>query len=113
MAKKIDYAAMFTLRKDGRYQGSYVQDGKRSYVYDKDPEALYFKLQEAQKPKEVTFGEIAEMWKEEHWGKISLTAQLCVTCCRPMWTDCAVILPNRPLRSTLGLAPTAPKPCVG
>ena len=32
MAKKIDYAAMFTLRKDGRYQGSYVQDGKRSYV---------------------------------------------------------------------------------
>ena len=44
MAKKIDYAAMFTLRKDGRYQAAYVDDTGRHYVYDRDPERLWHKL---------------------------------------------------------------------
>ena len=42
--KKLDYASMFTLRKDGRYQGSYTDDTGRHYVYDKDPEKLWNKL---------------------------------------------------------------------
>ena len=44
MAKKIDYASMFTLRKDGRYQGSYTDDEGRHYLYDKDPERLWHRL---------------------------------------------------------------------
>ena len=36
--KKIDSAALYTLRKDGRYQGSYTDDKGRHYVYDRDPE---------------------------------------------------------------------------
>ena len=63
MARKINYASMFTLRKDGRYQGSYTDETGRHYLYDRDPELLYRKLQEAaQSPeqKEPTFREIAE-----------------------------------------------------
>lgn len=72
MAKKIDYASLFTLRADGRYQGSYTApDGKRRYVYDRDPETLYYKLQEAQKPKALTFGEVADMWERDHLETLS------------------------------------------
>lgn len=76
MAKKINYAAMFTLRKDGRYQGSYTDpDGRRRYVYDRDPEALYRKLQQVTQPKEEeqdpTFGEIANAWEREHREEIT------------------------------------------
>ena len=69
MAKKINYASMFTLRKDGRYMASYTDETGRHYLYDKDPERLYSKLQTAQKPKEEkepTFAEIAEGWEREH-----------------------------------------------
>lgn len=71
MAKKIDYASMFTLRKDGRYQGSYTDaDGRRRYVYDRDPKLLYEKIQKASAPEEEaplkTFGEIASEWEREH-----------------------------------------------
>ena len=42
--KTLDFASMFTLRKDGRYQGSYLDgSGQRKYVYDRDPERLYAK----------------------------------------------------------------------
>lgn len=69
MAKKINYAAMFTLRKDGRYQGSYTDDTGRHYVYDRDPERLWEKLQELQRPKEkakVVFSDMLESWEAEH-----------------------------------------------
>lgn len=72
MAKKSKYADMFTLRKDGRYQGSYTDETGRHYVYDKDPEALFLKLQDSKKPKEYTFGEIAEMWEREHREEITV-----------------------------------------
>ena len=49
MAKKINYAALFTLRKDGRYQGSYTDDAGRHYVYDRDPERLWHKLNDRDK----------------------------------------------------------------
>lgn len=67
--KKIDYASMFTLRKDGRYQGSYTDETGRHYVYDKDPEALYNKLQSVTDPQEKsvpTFRQIAEDWERGH-----------------------------------------------
>ena len=50
MAKKIDYASLFTLRKDGRYQGCYTNETGRHYVYDCDPERLFYKLQEKSLP---------------------------------------------------------------
>ena len=74
MAKRIKYADLFTLRKDGRYQGSYTDETGRHYLYDRDPEKLYHKLQEASKPQEEstpTFREIAESWESEHREEIT------------------------------------------
>lgn len=76
MAKKINYASMFTLRKDGRYQGSYTDgNGCRKYVYDRDPEKLYHKLEALTVPPEEaappTFGQIAEMWEREHREEVT------------------------------------------
>lgn len=70
--KKIDYAALYTLRKDGRYQGSYTDDKGRHYVYDRDPEKLWHKLNDP-KPEEheLTFGELAGDWEREHREKIT------------------------------------------
>lgn len=58
---------MFTLRKDGRYQGSYTDDTGRHYVYDRDPERLYNKLQSAQNPEEepLLFQDIARAWYDK------------------------------------------------
>ena len=75
MAKKINYADMFTLRKDGRYQGSYTDKTGRHYVYDRDPEQLYHKLQAAAEPPEEkipTFREIAENWERDHREEITI-----------------------------------------
>lgn len=69
--KKIDYASMFTLRKDGRYQGSYTDDKGRHYVYDRDPEKLWHKLNDPKVEKSVTFKDIAEQWKNRTWDRIS------------------------------------------
>lgn len=73
--KKINYASMFTLRPDGRYQG-YWHDlidgepkGKRHTICDKDPENLYFKIQEKERPTKITFKVLANMWKDSEWGK--------------------------------------------
>lgn len=71
MAKKSIYEDMFTLRKDGRYLARYTDETGRHYIYDKDPEKLFYKLQSAQKPKEYTFGKIAEMWEREHREEIT------------------------------------------
>ena len=71
MAKKIDYASLYTLRKDGRFMGYYRDaDGKRRAVYDRDPAELHRKLQEleARPPQELTFGDLAELWEERTWG---------------------------------------------
>lgn len=76
MAKKINYSDMFTLRKDGRYQASYVADsGDRKYLYDRDAETLYNKLQDAQTPKGKTFGEVLDEWKHEHADKLARGTQ--------------------------------------
>lgn len=73
MAKKIKYADLFTLRKDGRYQGSYTdENGIRRYVYDRDPEQLWKKLQEISQPRELTFREVAEQWEARHREEITI-----------------------------------------
>lgn len=68
--KKIDYASMFTLRKDGRYQGSYTDKTGRHYVYDKDPERLWHRLNDPKEEKPLLFSEIAEAWQRDAWEKI-------------------------------------------
>lgn len=65
MAKKIDYASMYTLRPDGRYQGYYRdRSGKRHTVCDRDPERLHQKIAEKEAPKVITFREMAERWHD-------------------------------------------------
>lgn len=78
--KKFDYGSMFTLRKDGRYQGHYTgPDGIRHFVCDKDPEQLYLRLAEKQaevdagrKPKVPTFREVAGRWENKHREEIEI-----------------------------------------
>lgn len=70
MAKRIDYAALYTLRADGRYMGYYRDaEGKRHAVYDRDPAALHAKLlaKEAA-PAALRFRDLAEAWEERSWG---------------------------------------------
>ena len=65
--KKSDYAKLFTLRKDGRYQATYRDaDGKLCYLYDRDPETLFNRLEEIKKPKPTTFKKAAEDWEKEY-----------------------------------------------
>lgn len=76
MAKKIDYTSMYTLRKDGRYQG-YWRDtnGIRHALCDRDPEKLYQKLLEKEAPEEekpITFKQVAEAWEREHREQIEV-----------------------------------------
>ena len=68
--KKIDYAAMFSLRKDGRYQGSYTDETGRHYVYDRDPERLWHKLNDPKEEAPLLFREIATAWQTESYEKI-------------------------------------------
>lgn len=72
--KKTVYADMFTIRKDGRYQASYSDGAGRHYVYDKDPERLFWRLQELQNapPQQPTFGQIAEDWERQHREEVSV-----------------------------------------
>ncbi len=70
MAKKINYAAMFTLRKDGRYQGSYTDETGRHFVYDRDPERLWHKLNDPKEEEPILFRDIAEAWQKDAWEKI-------------------------------------------
>lgn len=65
MPKKINYSSLFTLRKDGRYQASYIDNaGTRHFLYDRDPERLYDKMQTVGQPKDPTFAEIADEWED-------------------------------------------------
>lgn len=64
MPKKINYAALFTLRSDGRYQG-YWRDaaGKRHALCDRDPERLQARLEAKEAPQSVTLRDAAERWE--------------------------------------------------
>lgn len=78
MAKRIDYASLYTLRPDGRYQGYWHElvdgepKGKRHTICDRDPEKLYWKIQakESTEKPVPTFAEIAEEWQKKHWERV-------------------------------------------
>ena len=73
--KKIDYSAMFTLRKDGRYQGYWHElvngepVGTRHTICDRDPKRLYDRIIEKETPRAITFSEAAERWWDDHVEK--------------------------------------------
>lgn len=73
--KKINYASMFTLRKDGRYQAAYTDSNGRHFIYDKDPTALYLKLKAAieaiNAPHVPTVDEVIDGWEREHREQIT------------------------------------------
>lgn len=76
--KKPNYAAMFTLRSDGRYMGYWheldrdgLPKGKRHPIYDRDPEKLFQKIREKQTPTVRNFRTVAEEWEEVHSGEVS------------------------------------------
>lgn len=68
--KKPDYASLYTRRKDGRYVGSYTDETGRHYVYDRDPERLWHKLNDPKEEKPVTFAQISDAWQDRHWERI-------------------------------------------
>ena len=77
MARKINYAAMFTLRKDGRYQGSYTDETGRHFVYDRDPERLWHKLNDPKEEKPLLFRDIAAAWYDKMWDSINGGTKSC------------------------------------
>lgn len=71
MAKKIDYASLYTKRKDGIFVGTYIdENGKRKYVYSKDPEILWHKLNDPKPEKKVLFSDIVDAWENEHTEQV-------------------------------------------
>ena len=73
MKKRIDYAAMFTVRKDGRFMATYTDSKGRHSLYDKDPEVLFHKLQAVQNQQELvaTLAEVADDWERVHREEIT------------------------------------------
>ena len=68
---KINYAKLYTQRADGCYQGKYKdRNGKWKTVCSKDPDKLYYKIQELTSPTVVTFAMVAEDWEQEHREQI-------------------------------------------
>lgn len=81
MAKKIDYASLFTLRSDGRYQGYWheldkggLPKGKRHVICDRDPERLYKRILEREAPPEKCFGQILSEWEADHRERVGYKA---------------------------------------
>lgn len=73
MARKIDYASMFTLRSDGRYQGYWREldeegepTGKRHAICDRDPERLYQRIVIAEAPPSALLATTAAAWEREY-----------------------------------------------
>lgn len=73
MSRKKKFASLYTQRADGRYVATYTdEDGNRKYLYDRDPEALWHKLNgpKAEEPP-LSFREIADAWHSAHWQRVS------------------------------------------
>ena len=71
--KQIDYASLYTLRKDGLYMGYWKDErGNRHAVYDRDAENLYKKIQEKENAPAIpiTFNVIAESWERVHTERV-------------------------------------------
>ena len=77
--KKINYAAMFTRRADGRYMGYWHEldssgkpTGPRHAIYDRDPARLYEKIREKENaaPPVLTFNAAADAWERKHCKRV-------------------------------------------
>ena len=76
MAKKINYADMFTsARMDAIRPLILMPAEAESICMTRDAETLYGKLVDAQKPKRLTFEDVAEEWQEKHWAVIEYKTQ--------------------------------------
>ena len=71
--KKSQYAAMFYLKRDGRYQGYWHElnaagepKGKRHMICDRDPERLYKRIVEKETPDPRTLRVVAGEWESLH-----------------------------------------------
>lgn len=79
MRKLNNYAKMFTLRPDGRYQGYWHDldaDGKpiknkRHTICDKDPERLFYRIQEKETPRKRTLRVVAGEWENIHRDQVA------------------------------------------
>lgn len=71
MPKKLDYAALFTLRKDGRYMYRWTDASGRHALYDRNPERLYRRIHREEESSEPTVGQVAERWERTHRQEIS------------------------------------------
>ena len=76
--QKNKYAEMFTLRKDGRFQGYWREldrdgkpTGKRHAICDPDPERLFRRIQEKHTPVVRSFRAVAEEWEALHSGEVA------------------------------------------
>lgn len=76
--RKANYAQMFTLRSDGRFQGYWREldkdgnpTGPRHTICDRDPEKLFHRIQEKQTPKKRTFKSVADEWETLHRESVS------------------------------------------
>lgn len=80
MPKKLDYASLYTLRSDGRYQGYWRDEaGKRHALCDRDPARLHERLAEKEAPKTLTFRDIAEAWHDSTWERVKRGTIACYT----------------------------------
>lgn len=75
MPKKPDYAALYTLRADGRYQGYWRDaDGRRHALCDRDPARLYARLAEKESAPDTppaTVRDAADAWKNVRFEQLS------------------------------------------
>lgn len=70
--KKTNYEALFTRRRDGRFQGTYKgADGKWHSVCHKDAQTLFNLLQEKSRPVVVSFADMAEGWEAKRRQEIA------------------------------------------
>ena len=75
---KTNFAKLFTLRADGRYQGYWKdRDGNRHALCDRDPEKLYARIVEKETPPPLTFGVIADAWETQVFEKLKPGTQAC------------------------------------
>lgn len=72
----MNYAKLFTRRKDGSYQAKYKdQAGKWHTICNADPEVLYRRLEALKNPPPLTFGEMLDAWQAEHDAEVGFKAR--------------------------------------
>lgn len=80
----MNYAKLFTKRKDGSYQAKYKDaSGKWRTISSTDPKKLFDRLEELKKFAPITFGKLLDEWQAEHDAESSFkTVEVYVAPCR-------------------------------